>query len=158
MRQALVVEIEPTVRCILAKILLNAGYGVVEAYDAEEGVDLLDREQPDLIVTSLFAARPGGLGFLHAIQQSSRHPRVIALADEIPGVPRIYQTEIAAKFGVDALVYTPLHPEELLDVILCSDDMTQEAGRSYCPNPSVQRPAQFGATSWATINVAPVQL
>ncbi|WP_456474742.1 response regulator [Candidatus Pyrohabitans sp.] len=50
MVKILIVDDEPEIRFLTRKMLEKAGYEVVEAGDGEEGLRLLEKETPDLIL------------------------------------------------------------------------------------------------------------
>ncbi|MDP9469617.1 MAG: response regulator [Chloroflexota bacterium] len=50
MKMVLVVDDEPVIRDLVADVLRDEGYAVVTAADGREGLDLLARERPDLVL------------------------------------------------------------------------------------------------------------
>jgi len=65
----LIVEDEARMRRLLELDLGEAGYQTFSAADAEKGLDLLRREQIDLVLTDLKLPGPGGLEFLQAAKR-----------------------------------------------------------------------------------------
>ena len=69
MAAILIVEDEARMRRLLELDLGEAGYQTFSAADAEKGLDLLRREQIDLVLTDLKLPGPGGLEFLQAAKR-----------------------------------------------------------------------------------------
>jgi CheY-like chemotaxis protein len=63
-RRVLVVEDESPVRQMLSELLEGGGYGVVQAVDGLEALQVLRGDRPDLIVLDLMLPRMSGLQFL----------------------------------------------------------------------------------------------
>jgi signal transduction histidine kinase/ActR/RegA family two-component response regulator len=74
--RVLLVEDEPSVRTVVAKMLTAHGYEVVTAEDAVEALELLTREarSPDLIVSDLMMPKLSGVAF--AERAESLHPGI----------------------------------------------------------------------------------
>src|SRR5579872_408482 len=69
MAAILIVEDEARMRRLLELDLSEAGYQTFSAGDAEKGLELLRREQIDLVLTDLKLPGPGGLEFLQAAKR-----------------------------------------------------------------------------------------
>ena len=57
----LVVDDEPMVREVLAQYLRHDGFGVVEAADGDDAVELLEKCEPDLVLLDLMLPKRHGL-------------------------------------------------------------------------------------------------
>ena len=69
MSNILIVEDEARMRRLLELDLNEAGYQTFSAPDAEKGLDLLRREQVDLVITDLKLPGMSGLEFLQAAKR-----------------------------------------------------------------------------------------
>ena len=69
MAAILIIEDEARMRRLLELDLNEAGYQTFSAADAEKGLDLLGREQIDLVLTDLKLPGLGGLEFLQAAKR-----------------------------------------------------------------------------------------
>jgi DNA-binding NtrC family response regulator len=77
----LIIEDEARMRRLLELDLGEAGYQTFSAGDAEKGLDLLRREQVDLVLTDLKLPGIGGLEFLHTAKRlNSALPVVVMTA------------------------------------------------------------------------------
>ena len=72
MTSILVVDDEYLIADILAYALEDEGYLVVTASNGQKGLEILDRQQPSLVITDFMMPRMDGLEFARAIH--SRHP------------------------------------------------------------------------------------
>jgi len=114
LQQILVVDDESMVRRFAARILSEGGYGVVEAGDGAEALDLVVRESPplDLVLTDIMMPRLSGVELLE-------HLSVVA-----PGLPVVLMSGFSAgdltTHGVSVpcgLLAKPFPPDRLLDEV-----------------------------------------
>jgi signal transduction histidine kinase/CheY-like chemotaxis protein len=106
-----IVEDEPLVRAVTARVLGRAGYTVIEAEDGEEALQMVRRHEPvDLVISDVVMARLGGL------ELAKR------LAVERPGVPVLLmsgynQEEMPANDETIGFLQKPFSPSELLQTV-----------------------------------------
>ncbi len=108
MATVLVVEDEPVVREVVVKYLRREGYRTLEAGDGETACELVEREQPDLVVLDLMLPGTDGLGVCRWIRSRSEVP-VIMLTARGEEADRIVGLEL----GADDYVTKPFSPREL---------------------------------------------
>ncbi|MEM7095497.1 MAG: response regulator transcription factor [Actinomycetota bacterium] len=104
----LVVDDEPMVREVLTRYLEHDGFGVVEAADGDEAVDMIDRERLDLVLLDLMLPKRHGLEVLRHARATSEVPVILltALGDE--------QDRVAGlELGADDYVVKPFSPREV---------------------------------------------
>jgi DNA-binding response OmpR family regulator len=104
----LVVDDEPIVREVVVKYLKREGFRTLEAADGERARELLEREQPDLVVLDLMLPRKDGLAVCRWIRSRSEVP-VIMLTARGEEADRIVGLEL----GADDYVTKPFSPREL---------------------------------------------
>jgi two-component system phosphate regulon response regulator PhoB len=107
----LVVEDEPAIRELLKVNLVDAGYDVAEAQDAEEAQRSLQRELPDLLLLDWMLPGQSGLAL-------ARRLRADARTRELPIIMVTARTDEADKVAgleawVDDYVTKPFSPREL---------------------------------------------
>lgn len=66
-QKLLVVDDEPVVRRLIRKLLQQAGYGVIEAADGDDALELIRREHPVLVLLDIHMPRLDGIATLDAI-------------------------------------------------------------------------------------------
>lgn len=114
LQQILVVDDESMVRRFASRILTEGGYGVVEAGDGAEALDLVVRENVslDLVLTDIMMPRLSGVELLE-------HLSVVA-----PGLPVVLMSGFSAgdltTRGISVpcgLLAKPFPPDRLLDEV-----------------------------------------
>jgi DNA-binding response OmpR family regulator len=108
MATVLVVEDESVVREVVVKYLRREGYRTLEAGDGDTACELVEREQPDLVVLDLMLPGKDGLGVCRWIRSRSEIP-VIMLTARGEEADRIVGLEL----GADDYVTKPFSPREL---------------------------------------------
>lgn len=91
----LVVEDQLLIRTMLKDVLTEAGYEVVTAPDGEEGLELLKREEPALVIVDKVMPKMGGTRFiLESRGAGLRHaPALIVYSSAFSGQPREHPDE-----------------------------------------------------------------
>ena len=114
-RTILVVDDSATMRQMVSFTLKQAGFGVVEAVDGQDGLDRLDAGRVDLIITDLNMPRVDGVAFIRGLRgrPTTKFTPVIMLTTETQESRR--QEGRAA--GASAWMVKPFHPNKLLAVI-----------------------------------------
>jgi DNA-binding response OmpR family regulator len=90
----LVVEDEPTLRCLLREGLTDEGYGVYTAENAHEALRALEEDQADIVLLDLMLPGMGGLELASQIRKRwpiwivamSASPALLDRADHHPCV------------------------------------------------------------------------
>ncbi len=107
----LLVEDEAAVRKVVARQLRHAGYGVVEAADGEEAIDVaMRREVPfDLLVTDLIMPKRSGVETARAIRAADKAAKVLFISG--------FSDETRRMPAGAALLPKPFSGEELLQSV-----------------------------------------
>jgi DNA-binding response OmpR family regulator len=115
MKKILLIEDNPEVRENTSEILDLAGYAVVTAPNGKIGVDLAQKEQPDLIICDIMMPELDGYGVLHILNKK----------DDTAGIPFIFLTAKTEKtdirkgmnLGADDYLTKPFDDTDLLNAI-----------------------------------------
>lgn len=115
MKKILLIEDNPEVRENTAEILSLANYEVIEAPNGRVGVDLAQREKPDLIICDIMMPELDGYGVLHILSKNEQTARI----------PFIFLTAKTEKsdirkgmnLGADDYLTKPFDDTELLNAI-----------------------------------------
>ncbi|MCI0369879.1 MAG: response regulator [candidate division NC10 bacterium] len=112
----LVVDDQPLIRTMLADLLTDAGYEVAAAADGEEGLALLKREAPALVILDKVMPRMGGTRFILESRGAglSRAPALILYSAAFTGPPREYADET---FRVRLHVSKTIKGDVLLELV-----------------------------------------
>ena len=108
MTRVLVVDDEPIVRDVVARYLGRDGYTVLQAGDGETARELLEREQPELVVLDVMLPGLDGLELMRWIRARSDLPIILLTArgDESDRI-------VGLELGADDYVTKPFSPREL---------------------------------------------
>ena len=75
MRRILIVDDEPSVRDVMATVLMDAGYSVQMAADGHIALEIIDDASPDLIITDVVMPNLDGWALLdHARERNPTLP------------------------------------------------------------------------------------
>jgi DNA-binding response OmpR family regulator len=114
-KKILLIEDNPDVRENTAEILGLAGYDVQAADNGKAGVELAQKDRPDLIICDIMMPELDGYGVLHILSKN----------DETAGVPFIFLTAKTEKtdirkgmnLGADDYLTKPFDDTDLLNAI-----------------------------------------
>jgi CRP-like cAMP-binding protein/CheY-like chemotaxis protein len=131
-KKILVIEDHADVRENTCEILMLANYDVVEAENGKIGVEVAERERPDLIVCDVMMPELDGFGVLHIL---SKKPYLSA-------IPFIFLTAKAEKndfrkgmeLGADDYLTKPFDDTELLSAVAKRLEKYAMRSRSYSTN------------------------
>ena len=108
-RRILLVEDDPDVRGVIAKHLEVQGYAVVEASDGLEGLQLLEHEMFDLVITDIVMPFVSGVGVVRVVK--TKHPGLPVIA--ITGQGKISEA-MAAEYKSDLVLEKPIKMADLM--------------------------------------------
>src|SRR6188474_1651281 len=114
-KKILIIEDNVEVRENTSEILELAGYNVVVAPNGKVGVELAQKEKPDLIICDIMMPELDGYGVLHILNKSN----------ETAGIPFIFLTAKSEKtdirkgmnLGADDYLTKPFDDTDLLNAI-----------------------------------------
>jgi two-component system chemotaxis response regulator CheY len=111
----LIVDDSATLRQVVAMALRDAGYHVVEASDGKEGLNRLDAQPVQLIISDVNMPNMDGIAFLKAVKQrpDSKFTPVIMLTTE-NGDSKKQEGQAA---GARAWVVKPFQPAQMLAAV-----------------------------------------
>ncbi|TAN71383.1 MAG: response regulator [Magnetospirillum sp.] len=115
--KALVIDDQEFVRTIVKKMLLQVGIGtVVEAHDGNSGLEVAERELPDVVICDVQMRPVDGFGFVKAL-------RAQAHGQSMPVIMLTAHTDAstvgrAKELKVDAFLAKPVLPPALREKII----------------------------------------
>ena len=115
-KKILVIDDDTAVRYTLKKILLNAGFEVLEAPDGKKGMQLFQLDRPDLVITDIIMPEQEGIETIIALKNTSPDAPIIAIS----GGGRIGNEDLlrmATRLGADAILHKPFGEAELVNVV-----------------------------------------
>ncbi len=111
----LTVDDSRTMRDMLRLALTGAGFNVVQAVDGVDGLDVLDRESPDLVITDINMPKMDGFGFIEGARKKDRFrvlPILVLTTESDPD-----KKMRAKRAGATGWIVKPFDPIKLVDVI-----------------------------------------
>lgn len=109
-RKILLIDDDSSLLITLSDFLSFEGYEVTTADCGEEGLEVVDAVDPDLVILDMSMPGMGGMGFLREITDSSGKPRFPVLVL----TARSNMAEFFADMEVDGFVAKPCDPADLL--------------------------------------------
>jgi two-component system, cell cycle sensor histidine kinase and response regulator CckA len=111
--RVLIVDDESSVRRLLATVLHEDGFDVVEASNGKEALAVVENEQIDLLLTDLVMPEKEGLETIRELKRLRPQLKSIAMSGAFGG----RFLEIAKLFGARATIAKPIAPAELLEIV-----------------------------------------
>lgn len=114
-KTVLTVDDSRTMRDLLFITLSEAGYRVVQAVDGVDGLEVLESETPDVIVTDINMPRLNGFGFIENVRRGGRHraPPILVLTTESDAEKK----GRARRAGATGWIVKPFDPAKLVDAV-----------------------------------------
>lgn len=111
----LTVDDSRTMRDMLRMALAGAGFEVVQAVDGVDGLDVLERETPDVVITDINMPRMDGFGFIEGARKlpEFRVTPILVLTTESDSDKKMR----AKGAGATGWIVKPFDPVKLIDVI-----------------------------------------
>lgn len=111
----LTVDDSRTMREMLLLALKDAGFSVVQAEDGVHGLEVLEKEAPDVIVTDINMPRMDGFGFIEGVRRHEKHRAVpiLVLTTESDAEKK----DRARRAGATGWIVKPFNPVKLVDAI-----------------------------------------
>jgi two-component system, chemotaxis family, chemotaxis protein CheY len=116
MSKILIIDDDPLVRSVIARVLRLEGHDLLVAVDGRRGVELFQSEHPELVITDIIMPEKEGLETIREIRAISPEAKIIAMS----GGGRIGNADIlaiAAEFGAREILGKPFEPSELTDSV-----------------------------------------
>lgn len=135
-KKILIVEDDPDQRIFLSTVLEENGYASISAKDGVEGLELLRKDKPDLVLLDLMMPRKSGIAMFQELRKDetlSHIPVVVVTGiSEVTGVDfrnfilrqplkddkKFVETTGLTEYTVpNAYIEKPVDPDELMKVI-----------------------------------------
>jgi two-component system chemotaxis response regulator CheY len=111
----LTVDDSRTMRDMLRLALVQAGFDVVQAEDGVHGLEMLEAERPDVIVTDINMPRMDGFGFIEGVRSNERDRAIpiLVLTTESDADKK----DKARRAGATGWIVKPFDPVKLVNAI-----------------------------------------
>ncbi len=111
MKTILVVDDEPDILDLLIEVLREEGYLTLAARDGMAALELLSRQDVDLVITDTMMPRRGGLELVRSMHEHPNLRHVPAILMSAAGRPEM------DRFGVFVFLPKPFDLDTLLDAV-----------------------------------------
>ncbi len=105
----LVVDDDPVVRRVVRAVLEGVGYGIVEAQDGEEGIELARRLNPEIVILDITMPGIGGVEVTRELVRNGARVLMLTGVDD-PDVE-----DQASQAGAAGYLVKPFSPTDLLE-------------------------------------------
>ncbi len=153
MATVLVVDDEPEIRTSLRGILAEEGLRVLEAKDGRQALDLIHRENPELVILDVWMPEVDGLQLLQQLQDAAAHPAVIMIS----GHGNIETAVSATKLGAFDFIEKPFSLDGLLRVVNRALDHQAAVMRRAEATPATSEGSAVGVTGGAEAVAQPLR-
>ncbi len=116
MARILVIDDEYELRSMLRRMLEHAGHEVSEAVNGAAGIEIYERDAPDLIITDIIMPEKEGVETIIALRRANPALPIIAIS----GGGRLDATDflsMAKKLGARRTLTKPFLREQLLEAV-----------------------------------------
>ena len=115
MKTILTVDDSPSIRQMLAYVLVSAGYKVLEAADGEEGLALAQANAVDLVLTDHNMPKMDGVNLTKALRALPAYRKVPIMMLSTESSPVLKQAGREA--GATGWMVKPFDPDKLLEML-----------------------------------------
>ncbi|ANF53409.1 response regulator [Brevundimonas diminuta] len=114
-KTVLTVDDSRTMRDMLMLALKDAGYRVVQAEDGVHGLEVLQAESPDIVITDINMPRMDGFGFIEGMRADPAFSAVpvLVLTTESDAAKK----QRAREAGATGWIVKPFDPVRLVDAV-----------------------------------------
>ncbi|WP_294375580.1 response regulator transcription factor [uncultured Slackia sp.] len=106
----MLIDDDESVHTLIRRIVEDAGYGFISAYNGDDGLRVLAEQHPDLLLLDVMMPGTNGLDVCSSIRAKGRRIPIVFLSAK----GDIVDKSIGFKAGGDDYVVKPFSPDELL--------------------------------------------
>lgn len=140
--RALIIDDSPTVIAVFRKILRSAGYEVIEALSAEDGIEIARKQRPDLIFLDIVLPGMNGFAALRTMRKDPLTCQIPIIM--ISGNEQATEQFYADRIGADDFMKKPFSRHEVFARIeqLLDADLRPKSKRTQRPAANPVGPQQ----------------
>src|SRR5688572_30529321 len=112
----LVIDDDEIIRLTIKKSVQKMGYTVVEADNGISGIELFQKENPDMVITDILMPDKEGLETINEIRAVNPQTKIIAMSGG-GSTHNMTFLQWAEKVGANQIISKPFKPDELLKII-----------------------------------------
>jgi two-component system phosphate regulon response regulator PhoB len=116
MATVLIIEDDAEIRNVYGYALEQHGFAVLQADNAQSGLDMINQNQPDVVLLDMLMPGTSGLDMLKESKMHQRYPHIKVVVFSNIDTPRV--TQQAKELGVAAyLLKVETTPSQLVEAI-----------------------------------------
>ena len=116
-KRILIIEDEKIILDLLQKKLTKEGYEVLIAKDGKEGLKIIKKEKPNLVLLDIIMPKMGGFEVMEEINKDKELKKIPVIVVSNSGQP--VEIDRIRKLGAkDWLIKTEFDPQEVLDKVI----------------------------------------
>ncbi len=114
-KTVLTIDDSRTMREMLSMALVQAGYRVLQAVDGVEGLEILQTQGADVVITDINMPRLDGFGVIEGVRANPEHRAtpILVLTTESD----VAKKERARQAGATGWIVKPFNPVKLVDAV-----------------------------------------
>jgi len=116
MARILVVDDDEQLRAALKRFLEKEGFQVIDASNGAAGLEILNNDPVDLVITDIFMPEREGIGMIMELQQDIPDVKIIAISGG-GNVESVDFLELAGNLGANKVFQKPFTHKELLAAV-----------------------------------------
>jgi DNA-binding response OmpR family regulator len=105
----LIVDENPGIQRSLKRFLIQSGYLVITADNAQNAIQIINQTLPSLVILDVKMPINNGIELIDTIKKSDHSLPIIIMT----AYPTSFTRKRALKYGIDAYVAKPFDPEEI---------------------------------------------
>ena len=117
MKRIIVIDDDNKGNLMVCRILEKEGYQVSTACNGAEGLKMIMKERPDLVITDLYMPEKDGLETIMELRQTDKELRILAISGGCAKINMADILDTAEMFGADAIMAKPFQLESFLDKV-----------------------------------------
>jgi len=126
MAKIIVIDDEEDIRNVLKQVLERAGYDVAVAESGKEGLEMLEQEGADLVITDVIMPGMDGVSLAREIRDKYRDTRILVISGGGNVAPESYEPgaicttaflSSAKNAGADRTMTKPFDRQDLMRII-----------------------------------------
>ena len=116
MAKILLIDDDPTIQKVFSQFLTGLGYEITQANNGKEGMAVLDKTRPDLVITDIMMPEMDGLEILMKLRERHDSVPVIAISGGMRALPVNFLQQ-AKLFGARHVFEKPVPLDVLRNAI-----------------------------------------
>jgi CheY-like chemotaxis protein len=116
MKHILIIDDDPAILILFEEFLKSKGYATSAATNGKQGLEMLEQQKPDLIITDIMMPEMDGREMIHEVRQRQPDLPIIAISGGVKRTPMFLLTH-AKKSGACRIFNKPIELAEMLKAV-----------------------------------------